>query len=180
MKRLRRAVAVVALGAASSLPLSVSAHSASDAYLSLVVPAQGSQAIEGQWDIALRDLNFVLKLDADGDGTITWGEVRKRQADIERLAYGSLTATMGNAPCAIEPLRQQVTDHADGSYAALFFRIACKERGAQLALDYRLFFAVDPTHRGILVLRTGTATATSLLSPDNARVSFPLAKPASK
>lgn len=149
-------------------------HSASDAYLTLAVAPGSATVIEGQWDIALRDLNFVLKLDADGDGAITWGEVKRRQSDIERYAYANLAATMGGRRCAIEPQRQQVTDHADGAYAALFFRMACKDKGPKLALDYRLFFAVDPSHRGILVLRNGAAMATSLLSPENARVSLDL------
>jgi len=35
---------------------------------------------------------------------------------------------------------------------------------------YRLFFDVDPTHRGIVVIRNGNATATSLMSPTNARI----------
>ena len=126
----------------------------------------GNTVVEAQWDIALRDLNFVLKLDDDGDGSITWGEVRKHQADIARYAYANLRASGDGAPCTVEPSRQLVTDHPDGAYAALFFRIVCKGAPRQLALDYRLFFAVDPSHRGILVFRAGGRTATSLASPE--------------
>ena len=48
----------------------VHAHKASDSYL--VLDVQGAQVV-GQWDIALRDIDFALGLDADGDGSITWG-----------------------------------------------------------------------------------------------------------
>jgi hypothetical protein len=37
-----------------------------------------------------------------------------------------------------------------------------------------MFFAIDPSHRGILVLRSGDKTATSLLSPENARIELGL------
>ncbi len=152
------------------------AHSASVAYLTLDAPVRSAAGIviEGQWDIALRDLNFVLKLDGNGDGSITWSEVRKREAEIARYAFASLHASGDGASCAVEPSRQLVTDHADGAYAALFFRIVCKGAPRRLSLDYRLFFAVDPTHRGILVFRTRGGTATSLLSPENAKVGLAL------
>jgi hypothetical protein len=39
-----------------------------------------------------------------------------------------------------------------------------------LTLDYRLFFPVDASHRGILVFQSQNGTATSLLSPVNAKV----------
>jgi hypothetical protein len=83
------------LGAAALLALSalvlgttiVQAHSASDAYLNLTVDGgnrRGMFVVHGQWDIALRDLDFVLKLDDDGDGRLSWGEVRHHQAAIAR------------------------------------------------------------------------------------------------
>ena len=63
----------------------VQAHSASDAYLTLSddgTVAEGRRVIHGQWDVALRDLDFVLKLDDDGDGRLTWGEVRSEERRV--------------------------------------------------------------------------------------------------
>jgi len=147
------------------------AHSSSDAYLTLDVAVRGTETvIEGQWDIALRDLHFVLGLDEDGDGALTWGEVRHHRADIASYAYGRLAAAGDGHACAIEPGRQLVSTRADGGYAALFFRVVCKGSPRNVALDYRLLFDVDPTHRGIVVVRNGSATATSLVSPANPRI----------
>jgi len=143
------------------------AHSASDAYLTLDV--RGA-VIDVQWDIALRDLHFVLGLDDDGDGAITWGEVKRHRADIESYAYDRLRPSSEGAPCAIERGGQLVSMRADGGYASLLFRIACKGTARKVTLDYRLLFDVDPTHRGIVVVRKAGATATSLLSPANARL----------
>jgi hypothetical protein len=150
------------------------AHSASDAYLTLTADrseAAGSRVIHGQWDIALRDLDFALTLDDDGDGRLTWGEVHRHQAAIERYAYRYLTLEggPGNA-CSIKPGQQLIAAHAEGAYAALFFDAICAHVPRKLALHYSLFFAIDPSHRGILVARNGAAVSTAVLSPDNARI----------
>lgn len=169
---MRAFAAVVALLAAGM----VHAHSASDAYLTLTAaPPQGTATvIEAQWDIALRDLHFALALDDDGDGNLTWAEVRRHQQRIARYAYESLRANGDGVPCALEPSRQAIVDRADGAYEALFFRIVCKGAPRAIALDYKLFFAIDPSHRGILLFRSDKGAATALISPDNARVELRL------
>ncbi len=63
------------------------AHKPSDSYLTLRA-STGSADIAVRWDIALRDLDYVLQLDRDGNGELTWGEVRQRTDDISRLAQG--------------------------------------------------------------------------------------------
>ena len=170
MKRRSRLFALVLISLLQSP--AVRAHSASDAYMNLIVRTTGAEiVVQGQWDIALRDLDFVLRLDDDGDGRLTWGEVRHHQAAIERYAYSSLhfDAGPGNA-CVIKPGRQMIDEHADGAYAALFFEVSCARTPRTLSLDYRMFFPIDPSHRGILVVHDGADTATAVLSPGNARI----------
>jgi hypothetical protein len=152
-----------------------SAHSASDAYLSLTADrsaaAAGTVIIHGEWDIALRDLDFVLKLDDDGDGRVTWGEVRRHRAALEDYAYQNLKLDTGDGrPCPIKPGRLMIDAHADGAYAALFFDAVCAGVPKELTLSYTLFFAIDPSHRGIFVMHSNSATSTALLSPQNARI----------
>ena len=63
-----------------------------------------------------------------------------------------------------------MSNRADGAYVALFFDVRCGGTPSRLKLDYRLLFDIDPSHRGILVLRSGANTATSLFSPENATI----------
>ena len=65
----------------------VHAHKPSDSYLSLGVE---DKELRGQWDIALRDLEFAIGLDANGDGAITWGELRGKQAELAAYAFARL------------------------------------------------------------------------------------------
>ena len=133
----------------------------------LPAPSGGETVVRAQWDIALRDLDFVLGLDANGDGAITWRELRERQEALARYAYGFLSASADGKPCTLRPARQRVANHADGAYAALSFDIVCPGGSAKLKLDYRAFFALDPSHRCILVMRSRGEAATALLSPQN-------------
>src|SRR5438105_8652268 len=72
------------------------AHKPSDAYLTL---ERNGESLTGQWDIALRDLDNVLALDADGDGDITWAEVRARHADIAAYALTRLRVASAGQAC---------------------------------------------------------------------------------
>jgi hypothetical protein len=165
------AAALIVVSALIFGPTVVQAHSASDAYLNLTVDdghPQGVFVVHGQWDIALRDLDFVLKLDDDGDGRLRWGEVRHHQPAIERYAYANLSFSEDSGKaCVIKPVRQMIDDHADGAYAALFFDVVCKNAPPKLRLHYDLFFAIDPSHRGIFVMHDHANVATAVLSPQN-------------
>ena len=72
------------------------AHQASEAYL--VYRVDGAE-VEQRLDIALLDLDRDLGLDADGDGALSWGEVRNRWPDIEALADAGLHFTADGAAC---------------------------------------------------------------------------------
>lgn len=139
------------------------AHKPSDSYLRLTVDGA---AIEGQWDIALRDLDAAIGLDADGDGTLTWGEVRARHAAIAAYAQSRLTLGRPEAPCAVAVREHLIDRHTDGAYAVLRFAAACAETPRALAIDYRLLFDIDPRHRGLVSVTADGATRAAILSAD--------------
>ena len=126
------------------------AHKPSDSYLTLRA-AQGSGDIAVRWDIALRDLDYVLQLDRDGNGELTWGEVRQRSDDITRLATSRLALTSADKPCQWASAGPLMLDqHSDGSYAVLSLTAQCAGLSGALKARYSLLFDVDPTHRGLV------------------------------
>ena len=142
----------------------VHAHKPSDSYLTVRV--EGS-AVRGQWDIALRDLELALGLDADGDGAITWGEVRARHGDIAAYALARLALRADGRACALSAVGHLVDEHSDGAYAVLRFEADCGARAPSgLEIDYRLFFDLDPTHRGLLRFERDGVAETAVLSPE--------------
>jgi HupE / UreJ protein len=157
------------------------AHKPSDSYLTLGQPVGGT-TLEGQWDIALRDLQHAVGLDANGDGAITWGELKASQREVTRYALSRLTveaiARGDRDRCTVQPGALLFDEHVDGGYAVLRFTVQCPFRPAQLSVHYALLFDLDPNHRGLLdvraadtsqafVLANGSRTATlNLGTPD--------------
>jgi len=144
------------------------AHKPSDSYLT--VYADG-QSLKGQWDIALRDLEYAVGLDADGDGAITWGELKAKQAEVDAYVLARLALRAEGKPCQLTPTEHLVDDHTDGAYAVLRFDAKC-EAGtyAKAEVEYSLFFDLDPTHRGLLRVAHGKDSTTGILSPDRPRL----------
>jgi hypothetical protein len=152
---LRLVLAMAALGLTAT---AAQAHKASDAYLFAEPAAQGSQL---RWDIALRDLDAALPIDADGDRQLTWGEVRAAWPAVDALALGALV---------VRDCRFSIDGHAleqrrDGAYAVLLMSAPCRIEAAT-PVRYTLFSDVDPTHRGILRVRQAASEdAVRVLDP---------------
>ncbi len=158
-----RAAALLAVVVTLCCAVPAFAHISSGSYLRLTL---SGRPFSGQWDIALRDLDVAIGLDANGDGAITWGEVRARQHDIEDYALHRLTIETGAGDCALHPQAMLVDQHADGGYAVLRFGIDCPPDARMLTLRYRLLFDLDPTHRGLLTIADHGSASTAVLSPD--------------
>jgi hypothetical protein len=131
-------------------PPAAAAHKPSDSYLSIAV--EGTH-VRGQWDIALRDLDYAIALDSDDDGALTWGEVRRQMGRITAYAFERLALRLGSLPCTPNVEDLLIDHHVDGAYAVLrFVADGCEGAAddAALAVTYRLFFDVDPQHRGLV------------------------------
>ena len=144
------------------------AHKASDSYLVLQVKGQ---AVTGQWDIALRDIDFAIGLDADSNAEITWGEVQTHQAAIETWALGRLTVQR-DGDCTLKVVDHLIDSHSDGSYAVLKLAGTCPAPSGDLELNYRLLFDVDELHRGLLRLDLDGVTQTAVLAPETGKVTL--------
>lgn len=144
-------------------PAAVLAHKPSDSYLRLVIQ---DQRIHGQWDIALRDLDYALGLDKNNDGLITWGELRTRHEAIAAYALGHLQFSAGEVFCASRPGEQLVDYHSDGAYGVLRFSVNCPAVSEPIELRYGLFFEFDSLHRGLLSLEYQGRIQTAVLSPE--------------
>ena len=180
MKRRRCAwhcVLALVLGAFATV---VCAHKPSDSYLTLTAPAAGG-LLTGQWDIALRDLDFVLGLDTNRDGAITWGEVKAARQRIADYAFARLTLeAIGRGDrytCPPRLLELLVDEHVDGHYAVLRFSADCGVWPSELTVHYGLLFEVDPTHRGLLRVIGARREQAAVLSRGSPLTTLDLSSP---
>jgi len=161
------------------IPGAARAHKPSDSYLTLhvstapAVPDSAASAtsrerpvIDGRWDIALRDLDFAIGLDTDGDGQLTWNEVRSRHADIAGYAMPRLGLAPG---CRLRVTGQQVDHHTDGAYTVLLLQGDCQP-GAAVTIDYKLFAGLDAQHRGMVNLTVDGRSQSAVLGGDHTRL----------
>lgn len=153
--------------------LSAHAHKPSDSYLTLAIDGP---IIAGQWDIALRDLDFAIGLDANGDADITWGEVRAKHGEIAAYTLPRLVLTANEKPCPMRIVEHLIDDHTDGAYAVLRFEADCQREFSTLQIRYGLFFDVDPQHKGLLRLEYQGTPGTAVFSPEKATQQFALGK----
>jgi hypothetical protein len=139
-----------------------SAHKSSDSYLGLRV---AGTEIVGQWDIALRDLDYALDLDSNYDGIISWGELRAHHAVIAEYMLSRLTLKSDGRVCKARATEHLVIDHSDGTYEVLRFSADCGMSVQRLDVSYDFFFDFDPQHRGLLRLESNGQTFTTVFSP---------------
>ncbi|MDF1781502.1 MAG: HupE/UreJ family protein [Alcanivoracaceae bacterium] len=151
---------------------SVWAHKPSDSYLKLD-SASDTPRINGQWDIALRDLQLVIDLDRNNDLNITWGELRQSREQLQNTVLASLTLQAvqeeNNYSCPLTLTTLQVDDHSDGRYAVVSFIADCEQPPQQLLVEYQFLFSQDPSHHGLLNFRHNGDTLSTTFSHDSRR-----------
>ena len=168
-----RCLMLLALLLGTMLP--AQAHKASDSYLSLNL--QGER-IDGQWDIALRDLEMAVGLDANGDAAITWDEVRAQHEAIGAYALARLQLASDGQACPLRVTQHLIDTHTDGAYAVLRLQGACPAAVATLNVAYNLLFDIDPQHKGLLRLTHGATTGSAIFAPEAREQALEVAAPA--
>ena len=160
------------------LPDIAVAHKESDAYVSLRTDVRHPDELWGEWDVALRDLDFALGIDSNHDGKITWGEVRAHRGAIERYVLPALIIRGDGLVCPITPTGQLIDVHSDGAYDVIPFVARCdKEIPDRLTLTYQLFRDVDPYHRGIITVYAHGEIAGAVLGPEDPTTTLDINRP---
>ena len=140
-------------------------HSLSASYLTVNSDVERAQ-LTGRWEIALVDLQTLLDLDVDGNGAVTWGEVKARGDRITAVTLPGLDLRQGGTPCSASARAVQLNQRPDGYYAVLEFVATCSARGGELQVAERLFFERDRTHRTVLAVHRGDSHEAAVLTPD--------------
>ena len=164
MNRFRLLVSLLLIAISSATAF---AHKPSDSYLRIV---GGGDVLTVEWDIALKDLEFLIGLDADQNGEITWGELKAQREAIAARALSRLQISADGRDCSLEVSDLKVTQHSDGSYAVLQLTTDAPGDSEVLNIEYSLLFDADPTHRGLILYSNGTSASNHVLSPSEPKL----------
>lgn len=168
-----------------AFPFSGFAHTPSSSYL-FINDTENNVENEAndvllQWDIALRDLEYILGLDTNIDHKITWREVKEKQTEIIAYAFSNLEVQRNNILCQLVNIKDiQINTHTDGSYLTLHIQPQCAAKTGLFTVNYSLLFAVDPNHRGIILdqrhqsrdQHNKSASNAYIASPDNHHINL--------
>lgn len=137
---------------------SAQAHQLSTAYLTGGMDDRGE--FSGEWQVRLVDINQVVELDTNRDGTLLWGELRAQAAAVEAALQSRLRFVTDNALCPIQIQQPwQIDSHFNDGYLVLPITAQCAT-GTNLQLHYDGFFDIDSQHKLIANLApNNTASA---------------------
>ena len=169
------------LGAASAL-----AHKGSDAYLDVqeVRPVAGAAAppdvslMEYRFSlaIAIKDLDLLVPIDTNGDGMVTWGEIKtamplvqalvNETANLEpwTLAQSQAAGQPAAGTCHLSWQSDGVDQRSDGHYIRLAALARCPA-AQPLAFHYTLLREQDANHRLLVAGRVDGKDLLTTTSP---------------
>jgi HupE / UreJ protein len=150
------------------------AHIASNGFLSLQIERAN---VSGALELAIRDGELAVGLDKDGDGKVTWGELRESQEALQTYVKGHLHLIGADGQCRMGFGPVQVNERVDGRYLWLPITAACGGVLKELSIDYTVLDAEDPSHRGLLSLSANGATQTAVLGGGSTARQFQLDHP---
>jgi hypothetical protein len=146
-----------------------SAHTQSYAFLTASVEA-GSAT--GRIDLAVRDLDLVYALDADGDGRITWGEFRLREPEIVPAVLGSISIGGPEGLCSLGAHPALVDRRGGDAYIAVHFAGSCPPSSGPIEVAYDLLFDLDAQHRALAAVTVDGAARSFVMTPDTRSISL--------
>ncbi len=148
------------LFAAVAMCTAALAHTSSNGFLTARIVGRN---IDGSLEIAVRDAELAVGLDANHDGRITWGELRAAEPQLVQYLSGHVSFSTQGRACefAFQPL--EVNARVDGHYVWLPFRGRCPLPISRLEVGYTVLDGLDPSHRGLLTLIAGDTAQTGVL-----------------
>ncbi|MGE3312754.1 MAG: HupE/UreJ family protein [Limisphaerales bacterium] len=166
----------VVLGLLALAP-KAAAHKSSDSYLRVTV---GDARLTGLWHLALHDLEFAVGLDANGNGEITWGELKARKDAVMDYAKARLDLDWdGRRLRPSFDSAVQVEQLANGGYVVLRWEVSGEggRSGSVLRVGNRVFFDSNPLHRGLIVVEQGETVHQGIFNPRETQLQFDLTGP---
>jgi hypothetical protein len=169
MKRIAAALLLLLL-----LSSTASAHISSSGFL--VIQVEG-QSLKGSMELAIRDVELAVGVDANHDGKVTWGELRANETELTQYVAQHLSLSTQTSTCPLTFQTLEVNERVDGNYAWLPFTAHCADAPQRLFVRYSLMEDLDPSHRGLLTLTSGATAQTGVLGGGQAALAFTLDQP---
>ena len=144
-------------------------HSSSTTFIEVSESAENPLTV--RLDIPLRDIALRVDFDRNGDGAVTWSEVKAQKAIVTPWIKDGLRFQRQGQLCALTDSDNNwaTANYGEEVYLSVVSQINCPNATTDgpLSLRYSLLFDQDALHRGLLKAGLGGGTSHSaILSPD--------------
>jgi hypothetical protein len=150
------------------------AHIASNGFL---VAHVDGDAVTGSYELAVRDAELAVGVDADHDGKVTWRELKAAEPQIGAYIKEHLGLAAQERACVLTLAPMQVNERVDGNYVWLPFSARCSDSVESLTIRYSVMQGIDSSHRGLLTLNAGATVQTAVLDGQMAHAVFAVFAP---
>jgi hypothetical protein len=164
VKRLLPTILLCFLGVLGLSP--ASAHSTSTSFLILDLPAGRSAKdapVGVRWDLSIHDIVWMVFIDADYDGDVTWQELQDARPALTAAILGQLSVRRGGVACPLGVRDYALAERAEQNYLSVALRAECPNSG-MVEVGGSLFMSGDASQRVLLSAARGAVTLTGVLS----------------
>jgi hypothetical protein len=143
----------------------VSAHSTSTSFLFLELPPgeAAESPVPVRWDLSVHDIVWMVFVDADYDGQVTWKELQDARPALTAAILGQISIQRGGAACPIDVRDYALAERAEQNFLSVSLQASCARRG-MVDVGGPLFMSGDASQRVLLSATRGTEKLTGVLS----------------
>jgi hypothetical protein len=143
---------------------SVHAHAASTSFVVLELP-QGEGPVEVRWDLSLHDIVWVVFVDADYDGNVTWQEIQDAKPALTNALLAQMSVQRGDAPCVLSVKDFALATRSEQNFLSVALLADCPKAGLA-TVSGSLFMSGDASQRVLLSAKRGEIQLAGVLSAD--------------
>jgi hypothetical protein len=138
------------------------AHATSTSFLILELPDDAT-FVPLRWDLSLQDIVWVVFIDADYDGKVTWKELQDARPALSNAVLGQISVRRGGASCAVRIGDFALAERAEQNFLSVALTAACPRAGL-LTVGGTLFMTGDASQRVLLSATHGDEKFAGVLS----------------
>jgi hypothetical protein len=138
------------------------AHSTSTSFLIVDVP-KNEAPVALRWDLSLQDMVWVVFIDADFDGKVTWKELQDARPALTAAVLAQISVQRSDAPCAVHVRDFALAVRAEQNFLSVALNAKCPKQGL-LSVGGALFMSGDASQRVLLSATRGAEKLAGVLS----------------
>jgi len=140
------------------------AHSTSTSFLMVDLSGTSVDApVDVRWDLSIHDIVWMVFVDANYDGEVTWKELDEARPALTSAILGQISVQRGGAPCSLAVRDYALAVRAEQNFLSVALRAACPKPGL-LGVGGALFMSGDASQRVLLSAKRGAQQFAGVMS----------------